>query len=117
MQGGGGVRFSVKKCYEYTRFNVISITREWVGVKFLKKALRNTWMVPTTGQRHLAVTSGLPASPWLAVAVAAAGRAGFNTGSSDGCELVRNGTRECHGKTGMLPPSVELDASVEQFLR
>ena len=40
----GGVRFSGKKRYEGVRFNVISITRGWVGVQFPeKKALiRNT---------------------------------------------------------------------------
>ena len=32
--GGGGVRFSGKKCYEGVMFNVISITRGWVGVQF-----------------------------------------------------------------------------------
>ena len=31
---GGGVRFSGKKHYEGVRFNVISITRGWVGVQF-----------------------------------------------------------------------------------
>ena len=32
--GGGGVKFSEKKLYEGVRFNVISITRGWVGVQF-----------------------------------------------------------------------------------
>ena len=32
--GGGGVSFSGKKRYERVRFNVISVTRGWVGVKF-----------------------------------------------------------------------------------
>ena len=32
--GGGGVRFSGKKRYEGVQFNVISVTRGWVGVKF-----------------------------------------------------------------------------------
>ena len=41
--GMGGVRFSGKKRYEGVRFNVISVTRGWVGVQFTeKKALRNT---------------------------------------------------------------------------
>ena len=31
---GGGVRFPIKKRYVGVRFNVISITRGWVGVKF-----------------------------------------------------------------------------------
>ena len=30
--GGGGVKFSGKKRYEGVRFNVISVTREGVGV-------------------------------------------------------------------------------------
>ena len=38
----GGVRFSGKKRYEGVRFNVISVTRGWVGSNFQKKALRNT---------------------------------------------------------------------------
>ena len=32
--GGGGVSFHGKKRYEDVRFNVISFTRGWVGVKF-----------------------------------------------------------------------------------
>ena len=32
--GGGGVRFPEKKRYEGVMFNVISVTRGWVGVKF-----------------------------------------------------------------------------------
>ena len=36
-----------KKRYEGVRFNVISVTREWVGVQFPeKKVLRNIWMAP-----------------------------------------------------------------------
>ena len=31
---GGGVSFPEKKRYEGVRFNVISVTRGWVGVKF-----------------------------------------------------------------------------------
>ena len=47
--GVGVVSFPGKKRYKCVRFNVISITRGWVGgVKFPeKKALRNTWMAPT----------------------------------------------------------------------
>ena len=38
-----GVSFPGKKRYEGVRFNGISVTRGWVGVKFLgKKALSNT---------------------------------------------------------------------------
>ena len=32
--GGGGVRFSGKKRYEGVMFNVINVTRGWVGVQF-----------------------------------------------------------------------------------
>ena len=35
--GGGGVKLSGKNRYESARFNFISITRGWVGVKFLGK--------------------------------------------------------------------------------
>ena len=38
MGGGGGVQLSrKKKRYEGVRFNVISVTRGWVGVKFTGK--------------------------------------------------------------------------------
>ena len=41
--GVWGVKFSGKKRYEGVRFNVISVTRGWMGVQFSgKKALRNT---------------------------------------------------------------------------
>ena len=35
--GGGGVRFYGKKRYEGVRFNVICVTRGWVGVQFPQK--------------------------------------------------------------------------------
>ena len=35
--GVGCVRFSRKKRYEGVMFNVISVTRGWVGVQFTKK--------------------------------------------------------------------------------
>ena len=35
--GVGGVKFSGKKRYEGVRFNVICVTRGWVGVKFSEK--------------------------------------------------------------------------------
>ena len=35
--GVGGVKFSGKKRYEGVKFNIISITREWVGVQFSGK--------------------------------------------------------------------------------
>ena len=34
--GGGGKIFQ-KKCYESVMFNVISVTRGWVGVQFPEK--------------------------------------------------------------------------------
>ena len=34
---GGGVKFSGKKHYEGIRFNVIGVTRGWVGSNFQKK--------------------------------------------------------------------------------
>ena len=37
MGGGGGVIFPEKNCYEGVRFNVISVTRGWLGVKFTGK--------------------------------------------------------------------------------
>ena len=41
--GVGGINFSGKKHYEGVRFNVISVTRGWMGVQFPKNALRNTF--------------------------------------------------------------------------
>ena len=35
--GGGGVNFSGEKRYEGVRFNVISVTRGWVGVQISGK--------------------------------------------------------------------------------
>ena len=32
--GGGGVNFSAKKCFEGVGCNVISVTRGWVGIQF-----------------------------------------------------------------------------------
>ena len=40
--GVGGVRFPGKKCHEYVRFNVISVTRWCVGVEFPEFFLCNT---------------------------------------------------------------------------
>ena len=37
--GGGGIRFSGEKHYEGVRFNVISVTRGWVGVQFPEKSV------------------------------------------------------------------------------
>ena len=37
--GGGGVSFSGKKSYKGVRFNVISVTRGWVGVQFPEKGV------------------------------------------------------------------------------
>ena len=38
--GGGGVKFSGKKRYEGVRFNVINVTRVWVGFNFQKKSVK-----------------------------------------------------------------------------
>ncbi len=40
--GGGGVSFPEKKRYEGVWFNVISVTRGWVGVKFPGKKHLNS---------------------------------------------------------------------------
>ena len=47
--GGGGVSFSGKKCYDCVMFNVISVTRGWVGVQFPGKQRYITleWPLPT----------------------------------------------------------------------
>ena len=37
QMGVGGVRFSGKKRYEGVMFNVINVTRGWVGVQFAEK--------------------------------------------------------------------------------
>ena len=37
--GGGGVSFSGKKRYEGVRFNVINVTRGWVGSNSLEKSV------------------------------------------------------------------------------
>ena len=37
--GGGGCQNSGKKRYEGVRFNVISVTRGWVGVQFPEKSV------------------------------------------------------------------------------
>ena len=45
LKGGGGVTFSGEKHYEGVWFNVISVTRGWVGVNFKSEktlGLRNT---------------------------------------------------------------------------
>ena len=49
QMGLGGVTFSGKKRYEGVRFNVVSVTRGWVGVKFAggKRYVTLEW--PQTG--------------------------------------------------------------------
>ena len=46
---GGGGNFPGKKRYEGVRFNVISVTRGWVGVKFTGK---KRYVTQCTGQRY-----------------------------------------------------------------
>ena len=36
---GGGINFSGEKRYEGVMFNVISVTRGWVGVEFPEKSV------------------------------------------------------------------------------
>ena len=43
QHGVGGYQISLKKnCYKDARFNIISVTRGWVGVEFPEKHIRNT---------------------------------------------------------------------------
>ena len=49
LVGGGGFSFPGKKCYEGLRFNVISVTRGWVGVKFPGKKHYVTFEWPLNG--------------------------------------------------------------------
>ena len=50
MGVGEGVKFSEKKRYEGVRFNVISVTRGWVGVQFPEKKRYVTLEWPLTNQ-------------------------------------------------------------------
>ena len=43
---GGGVKFPRKKHYEGVRFNVIRVTRAWVGVNFPEKNHYITFELP-----------------------------------------------------------------------
>ena len=54
--GSGGVRFPRKKRCEDVRFNVISITRWWVGVKFPEKK-RYVRMSPKQGEEGFTVVA------------------------------------------------------------
>ena len=59
--GGGGVIFSGKKRYEGVMFNVISVTRGWVGVQFPGKKRYVTLEWPhtvTNGGVSVCVPSG-----------------------------------------------------------
>ena len=48
--GGGGVSFPGKKRYEGVRFNVISVTRGWVGFTFPGKMRYVTLEWPLTSE-------------------------------------------------------------------
>ena len=37
--GGGGIKFSGKKFYECVKFNIISVTREWMGSNSQEKSV------------------------------------------------------------------------------
>ena len=54
--GGRGCPLSQKKRYEGVRFNVISSTRWWVGVKFPEKK-RYVRMSPKRGGRRITVVA------------------------------------------------------------
>ena len=59
MGWGWGVKFSGKKRYEGVRFNVISITRGWVGVQFLGKKRYVTLEWPLTA-KHCTLARVIP---------------------------------------------------------
>ena len=52
MGSGGGISFSGKKRYEGVMFNVISVTRGWVGVQFPEKWRYVTLEWPLTRPVH-----------------------------------------------------------------
>ena len=52
--GGWGVSNFKEKCYEGQRFNVISVTRGWVGVQFPRKRCYVTLEWPNT---HISLNS------------------------------------------------------------
>ena len=54
VRSGGGVSFPGKKRYKGVRFNVISVTRVWVGVKWVSDFLENS----VTNVTLLRVTTG-----------------------------------------------------------
>ena len=59
--GGGGCQLSRKKRYEGLRFNVISVTRGWVGVKITGKKRYVTLECPQRGIRTRALSIASPA--------------------------------------------------------
>ena len=62
--GVGGVSFPGKKRYEGVMFNVISITREWVGVKFpgIKRYVTLEW--PLRLPHHYGHACSVPNQFW-----------------------------------------------------
>ena len=57
--GVGGVKFSGNKRYEGVRFNVISVTRGWVGVQFPGKKRYVTLEWPLTANEMAASLTGV----------------------------------------------------------
>ena len=51
--GGGGVKFSGKKHYKGVRFNVISVTRGWVGVQIPGKKRYATLEWPLIWEKEI----------------------------------------------------------------
>ena len=51
--GGGGINFSGKKRYEGVSFNVISVTRGWVGSNFQEKKRYVTLEWPQRKQQNV----------------------------------------------------------------
>ena len=58
MRGGGGSNFPEKKRYEGVRYNVISVTRRWVGVKFTgkKRYITLEWPLNDTSTKIMIIT-------------------------------------------------------------
>ena len=57
--GGGGVNFSEEKRYKGVRFNVISVTRGWVGVQIPGKKRYVTLEWPLTTTTIIIIMAGM----------------------------------------------------------
>ena len=58
--GGRGVRFPRKKHYEDVRFNVISVTWSWLGVKFPEKSVTQHFQGPEAEGLGTVVACAVP---------------------------------------------------------